>query len=84
MATKQLVVRRHIDIDAGAARVWEIIVSPAQWPKWMKVIPAVSPVHDTIELGSKIAWKDEHGQTYLAGTIIALDRKSRSFSNSKT
>jgi uncharacterized protein YndB with AHSA1/START domain len=77
MGDKPLIVRRNIDIAAKASRVWEIIVSPAFWSKWMMVPPALEPDQTTIDIGSKVKWRNEHGETYLTGTVTTLDRESR-------
>jgi uncharacterized protein YndB with AHSA1/START domain len=77
VADEPLIVRRSIDIAAEPSRVWEIIVSPALWPKWMKVRPALDPGQTAIDVGSEVQWKNEQGQTYLTGTVTTLDRESR-------
>ena len=41
MADEPLIVRRNIDIAAEPSGVWDIIVSPVLWPKWMMVAPAL-------------------------------------------
>jgi uncharacterized protein YndB with AHSA1/START domain len=76
MADKPLIVRRNIDIAAGPSRVWDIIVSPALWPKWMMVPPALEPGKTAIHIGSEVKWKNERGETYLTGTVTALDPES--------
>ena len=76
MADEPLIVRRSIDIAAEPSRVWDIIVSPALWPKWMMVPPALEPDQTAIDIGSKVKWKNEHGETYLTGTVTTLDRES--------
>ena len=75
MKDEPLIVRRNIDIAAEPSSVWNIIVSPALWPKWMMVPPALEPDQTTIDIGSKVKWKNEHGETYLTGTVTTLDRE---------
>lgn len=76
MADEPLIVRRNIDIAAKPSRVWDIIVSPALWPKWMMVPPALEPGQTAIDIGSEVRWRNEHGKTYLTGTVTTLDRES--------
>lgn len=76
MADKPLIVRRSIDIAAKPSRVWDIIISPALWPKWMMVPPALAPDRTAIDIGSEVKWTNEHGKTYLTGTVATLDRES--------
>ncbi len=77
MADEPLIARRSIDIAAAPSRVWDIIVSPALWPKWMMVPPALEPDQTAIDIGSEVKWKNEHDRTYLTGTVTTLDRESR-------
>jgi uncharacterized protein YndB with AHSA1/START domain len=76
MADEPLIVRRNIDIAAEPSRVWDIIASPALWPKWMMVPPALEPGQTAIDIGSKVNWKNERGETYLTGTATTVDRES--------
>jgi uncharacterized protein YndB with AHSA1/START domain len=76
MTNEPLIVRRNIDIAAKPSKVWNIIVSPALWSKWMKVPPALEPDQTAIDIGSKVKWRNEHGETYLTGTVTTLDRES--------
>ena len=36
---KRIVVERSIEINAPISKVWEIIVSPDTWARWMLVVP---------------------------------------------
>jgi uncharacterized protein YndB with AHSA1/START domain len=76
VADEPLIVRRSIDIAAEPSRVWEIIVSPAFWPKWMMVSPALEPGQTAIDIGSEVKWRNERGEIYLTGTVTTLDRES--------
>jgi uncharacterized protein YndB with AHSA1/START domain len=75
MTDEPLIVRRNIDIVAEPSRVWNIIVSPALWSKWMMVPPLLEPDQTTIGIGSEVKWRNEHGETYLTGTVTTLDRE---------
>jgi uncharacterized protein YndB with AHSA1/START domain len=77
MAGEPLIARRSIDIAAEPSTVWNIIVSPALWPQWMMVPPALEPGQTVLDIGSIVKWKNERGETYLTGTVTALDRESR-------
>ena len=77
MAEEPLIVRRNIDIAAEPSRVWNTIVSPALWSKWMMVPPVLEPEQTTIDIGSEVKWKNEHGETYLTGTVTTLDFERR-------
>ena len=77
MADEPLIVKRNLDIVAVPSKVWGIIVSPALWSKWMLVPPALEPDQSTIDVGSKMKWRNERGETYLTGTVTTLDRESR-------
>jgi len=74
MTEEPLIVKRNIDIAAEASTVWDIIASPAFWSKWMMVPPALEPDQATIDIGSEVKWRNEHGETYLTGTVTTLDR----------
>jgi uncharacterized protein YndB with AHSA1/START domain len=74
-ANESLIVTRNIDIAAKSSTVWHIIASPALWSKWMLVPPALEPGQTTIDIGSKVKWKNEQGETYLTGTVTTLDRE---------
>ena len=76
MADEPLIARRSIDIAAAPSKVWDVIVSPALWPEWMMVPPALEPDQTAIDIGSKVKWKNEDGETYLTGTVTTLDRES--------
>ena len=76
MADEPLIARRSIDIAAARSKVWNVIVSPALWPEWMMVPPALEPDQTGIDIGSKVKWKNEDGETYLTGTVAILDRES--------
>jgi uncharacterized protein YndB with AHSA1/START domain len=76
MPDEPLIVRRNIDIAAEPSRVWDIIVSPALWSKWMMVPPALEPRQTAIDIGSEVKWKNDGGETYLTGTVTTLDRES--------
>jgi uncharacterized protein YndB with AHSA1/START domain len=75
MAHEPLIVRRSIDIAAAPSKVWDIIVSPALWPKWMLVSPVLEPGQASIDIGSEVKWKNERGETYLTGTVTTLDHE---------
>lgn len=77
MADEPLVARRNIDIAAAPSRVWDIIISPRFWPRWMMMPPALEPDQTAIAMGSKVKWKNEHGETYLTGTVTTLEHDSR-------
>jgi uncharacterized protein YndB with AHSA1/START domain len=77
MTNNPLIVRRNIDIAAGPSKVWNIIVSPALWSKWMLVPPALESDQTTIDIGTEVKWKNEHGETYLTGTVTTLDCERR-------
>jgi uncharacterized protein YndB with AHSA1/START domain len=77
MAGEPLIARRSIDIAAEPSTVWNIIVSPALWPQWMMVPPAMEPGRTAIDIGSEVKWKNERGETYLTGTVTTLDPESR-------
>ncbi len=69
---KSLIVEKSITIDASPEKVWNIITSPATFERWMLVVPAITS-HEPLELGSRILWNDENGETYLTGTVVTLE-----------
>lgn len=77
MTRKPLVATREIEIEADPSKVWEIIVSPAYWPKWMEVQPVAEPQRTSIDLDSQIRWENDRGDTYLTGTVTTLERVRR-------
>jgi uncharacterized protein YndB with AHSA1/START domain len=76
VSATSLTVKRGIDIAAEPGKVWNIIVSPAYWPTWMMVPPAIQPSQAAIRLGSEVHWRNERGEVYLTGTVTALDPES--------
>jgi len=73
---KKLVVKKSIEISAPVSAVWNIIASPEAWRRWM-LVPSYVDGSKTLELGSRILWKDEHGKTYLTGKVTAFDRNKK-------
>ncbi len=69
---KRLIVEKSIKINATARKVWDIIVSPEMWEKWMLLAPELES-SNALEIGSKIAWKNENGEAYLIGTAISFE-----------
>ncbi len=76
MSAGPLVVRRSIAIDAPTSTVWDIITSPKLWSQWMMVPPAPQ-TGETIQLGSKVLWRNEEGEVYLTGTVATWEPGSR-------
>jgi uncharacterized protein YndB with AHSA1/START domain len=76
VSATSLIVKRSIDIAAEPSKVWNIIVSPAHWPKWMMVLAAMQRSQTAIQLGSEVQWRNGRGEVYLTGTVTTLDRES--------
>ncbi|GIL05830.1 MAG: hypothetical protein BroJett031_23500 [Betaproteobacteria bacterium] len=68
----KLIVKKSINISASPLKVWNIITSPDAIRRWMLVVPVLES-DGPLQLGSRIRWNDEHGQTYLSGTVVTLD-----------
>lgn len=66
-----LTVKKSISIKAAAKKIWDIIISPATWDKWMLVVPVLEN-DKPVGLGSKVLWKDESGKPYLTGTVTVF------------
>jgi uncharacterized protein YndB with AHSA1/START domain len=73
---EKLVVKKSIEVNAPASKVWEVVSSPGAWKRWMLVVPEVEG-DGHLKLGSKVLWKDEHGKAYLTGTVTALEANQR-------
>jgi uncharacterized protein YndB with AHSA1/START domain len=73
---RKLIVKKSIAINAPARKVWDIIVSPKMWEKWMLVAPELEG-GNTLKIGSKIAWKNESGKAYLIGTVISFEPEKK-------
>lgn len=73
---EKLIVEKSITIKAPPAKVWNIITSPETFKHWMLVVPAVSS-DSPLQLGSKVLWNNESGQTYLTGTVVTLAPRQR-------
>jgi uncharacterized protein YndB with AHSA1/START domain len=69
---KKLVVKKSIEINAPASKVWSIIASPNTWKRWMLVVPEVEN-DEPLGLRSNVLWKDESGKTYLTGTLSSFE-----------
>src|SRR6266699_1275706 len=65
---KKLTVKRAIQIQATAAKVWEIIVSPSAMKRWMLVEPVVDE-SVPFALGSRVVLAHDTGKPYLTGTV---------------
>lgn len=66
---KQLVVSKEKVIDATRSEVWEVIITPKYFDRWM-LVPAKAENEKTLGLGSKIKWINEQGVAYLEGEVI--------------
>jgi uncharacterized protein YndB with AHSA1/START domain len=77
MTAEPLIVTRSIDIAAAPSRVWKIITSPALWPKWMMVPPALEPHQTALDVGGVVKWRNDEGRTYLTGTVTTLEHERR-------
>lgn len=75
-ASKPLNVNRSILIDAPAAEVWNVIVSPARWKDWM-LVAAELDEGTTVQKGSRLLYRNERGETYLTGTITTVEPNQR-------
>jgi uncharacterized protein YndB with AHSA1/START domain len=65
---KRLVVKKSIEINAPASKVWGIIASPNTWKQWMLVVPDVEN-DEPLGLRRKVLWKDESGKSISHGNI---------------
>jgi uncharacterized protein YndB with AHSA1/START domain len=72
----RIVVERSIEINAPVSKVWEIIVSPDTWTRWMLVVPEMERAGGLC-LGSQVWWKDKKGKAYLAGTVAVFEPHRR-------
>jgi len=68
----ELIVRKTIYISAPPLKVWSTITSPSAIRRWMLVEPALES-DGPLQLGDRIRWNDDHGKTYLTGTVVTLD-----------
>jgi uncharacterized protein YndB with AHSA1/START domain len=50
---ERLVVKKSIEINAPASKVWDIIASPDTWERWMLVVPEVENV-GRLSLGTNV------------------------------
>ncbi|MFY0663141.1 MAG: SRPBCC domain-containing protein [Natronospirillum sp.] len=73
---RKLIVEKSTTIKASPEKVWNIITSPETFKHWMLAVPADSS-DSPLQLGSKILWNDESGQTYLTGTVVTLEPLQR-------
>lgn len=67
-----MTVRKSIRINADARIIWEIIVSPATWDRWMLVVPELED-GTSLALGKKVLWKNDNGGVYLTGAVSVFD-----------
>lgn len=68
----ELIVRKTIYISAPPLKVWSTITSLSAIRRWMLVKPALES-DGPLQLGDRIRWNDDHGKTYLTGTVVTLD-----------
>jgi hypothetical protein len=74
MGQGPIIATRSIDIAAEPSAIWQIIVSPAYWQTWMLAPPTHVPSPAPVSVGDILTWENEHGETYLRGTVTRLDR----------
>ncbi|WP_222909393.1 SRPBCC domain-containing protein [Pseudomonas sp. DNDY-54] len=67
-----LIVRKSICISAPPSKVWNTLTSPSAIRRWMLVTPVLES-DGPLQLGNRVRWNDEHGRTYLTGTVVTLD-----------
>jgi uncharacterized protein YndB with AHSA1/START domain len=72
----ELFVKKSLKINASAAKVWDIIISPETWEEWMLVLPEVEN-GQPLSLGSRVLWKGANGNAYLIGTVTTLKPKKK-------
>jgi len=72
----KLIVRKSIAVNVPPLKVWDILTSPDAIKRWMLVVPDFES-DSPLQLGSRVRWKDENGEPYLTGTVVALDSLSK-------
>ena len=69
----KLYVERSIEIDESPSRVWNILTQPEWTQKWAGAFGATGPIESKWILGSEVLWRNEKGEVYVRGNVLAVD-----------
>lgn len=75
-ASPPLVVKTSHTVAAPARAVWAALTTPFLMQRWMLVPASVVP-EAPLAPGSRIEWRDDAGEPYLAGTVTVCDPERR-------
>lgn len=75
-ACAPLLVKTSHAVAAPARTVWAALTTPALMQRWMLVPASVVP-DAPLALGSRIEWRDDAGEPYLAGTVTVCEPERR-------
>lgn len=70
----RLYVDKTVEIDASAARVWEVLTSQTHTHEWASEFALGGPqihIESDWAVGSRVLWKDKRGGTVVEGAVTA-------------
>ena len=69
----KLFIDKTIEIDAPAAKVWEVITNPGINSQWVaEFSPGMQLVSDW-QLGSRVLWNEANGKTVVEGNVTKIE-----------
>jgi uncharacterized protein YndB with AHSA1/START domain len=73
-AMKELTVEKSIEINAPAAKVWEVLTNPALNRQWIEQFwPGFGALESDWQPGSVMRWKTAAGEIDLEGQVLAIE-----------
>jgi uncharacterized protein YndB with AHSA1/START domain len=76
----KLFVDKTIEINALAAKVWEVLTMSDKNAEWAKEFSSGGPefhLESTWELGSPVLWKGQDGTVIVEGNVTAVNPNNR-------
>ena len=68
-----LIAEKSIEINAPAFRVWTVLTRPEYTQEWAALFKAKGPIDSDWKLGSKVLWRNDEGEVYVTGTVLAAE-----------
>jgi uncharacterized protein YndB with AHSA1/START domain len=71
---KELTIEKSVEINAPAAKVWEVLVNPALSRQWIEQFwPGFGTLESNWKTGSVMRWKTTDGEIDLEGQVLAIE-----------
>ncbi|WP_134703010.1 SRPBCC domain-containing protein [Ammoniphilus sp. YIM 78166] len=71
---KKLLVEKSIEINAPAAKVWQVLTNPALSKQWIEQFwPGFGALESDWKVGSAMYWKTAEGTIDIEGKILGIE-----------